>query len=200
MSTMYAISEDLLALNQLLDSLVDENGDPRGPTDEELETMKKWFDVSMNEFNTKFDNYCKFIKNLKISAENIDAERKSYKDELDRLRKRAKASENKANAIQNLLYFAMQKIGITKHKTELFTATEQNTQINIFALQCADLKKVPDEFLKPRELDTSKIKQAIKDGEIIKGEGINETKLYVKVTGEELKDVRWTQGKALVIR
>ena len=74
MAKLYDIAEDLLSLNDLMESLVDENGEPREPTDEEMEEMRKWFEVTQEELQNKFDSYCKFIKNLKLSSENADSE------------------------------------------------------------------------------------------------------------------------------
>ena len=200
--TLYAITEDLKALNKLMEEMVDDEGNPREPTEEELETMKKWFECSQADFEQKFDNYCKFIKNLKIEAEAADGERKAYKGELDRLAKRAKAFENRAKRVNGLLWFAMQNLGMKKYKTALFSAGEQNTQIKIEPLAGSDLKEVPEEFLKPRELDTAAVKDAIKSGLLKQGDGtpLGATKLFYAKTGEELKDVRWAQGTALIIR
>lgn len=200
--TLYAITEDLKALNKLMEEMVDDEGTPREPTEEELETMKKWFECSQADFEQKFDNYCKFIKNLKIEAEAADGERKAYKGELDRLSKRAKAFENRAKSVNGLLWFAMQNLGMKKYKTALFSAGEQNTQIKIEPLAGSDLKEVPEEFLKPRELDTAAVKDAIKSGLLKQGDGtpLGATKLFYAKTGEELKDVRWAQGTALIIR
>ena len=200
--TLYEITGDLKALNQLMEDMVDEEGNPREPTPEELETMQKWFECSSSEFEQKFDNYCKFIKNLKIEAAIADDERKNYKAELDRLSKRSKAFENRAKSINGLLWFSMQNLGMKKYKTALFSAGEQNTQIKIEPLAGSTLKEVPDEFLKPREIDITKIKNAIKDGILKQGNGtpLGETKLFFADTGKELKDIRWAQGTALIIR
>lgn len=200
--TLYEITGDLKALNQLMEDMVDEDGNPREPTEEELATMQKWFECSSADFEKKFDNYCRFIKNLKIEAAVADEERKAYKSELDRLSKRSKAFENRAKSINSLLWFSMQNLGIKKYKTALFSAGEQNTQIKIEPLAGSTLKDVPDEFLKPREIDTNAIKAAIKDGTLTQGNGtpLGESKLFFTDTGKELKDIRWAQGTALIIR
>jgi len=56
-ATLYEITGDLIELNKLMENLVDENGEPREPTEKELETMKDWFTETYDEFKTKFDNY-----------------------------------------------------------------------------------------------------------------------------------------------
>lgn len=200
--TLYEISSDMLALKNLLENMVDDEGNPREPTEDELQTMQKWFEDSLSDFEKKFDNYCKFIKNLKMEAAIAEEERKTYKAELERLSKRSKAFENKAKSVNNLLWWSMQRLNMKNYKTALFSAKEQNTQISINPLAGSSLKEVPEEFLKPRELNVTAIKEAIKDGTLKQGNGtpLGETKLYFVTTGEELKDVRWTQGTALIIR
>lgn len=200
--TLYEITGDLKALDQLLEQMVDDDGNPREPTDEEYETMKKWFECSNAEFEHKFDSYCKFIKNLKLEAQVADEERKAYKGELERLSKRSTAFENRAKSVNGLLWFCMQRLGMKEFKTAIFSAKEQNTQIKIETVSGAKLKEVPEEFLKPRELNSTAIKEAIKDGRLRKGNGtpLGETKLFFADSGEELKDVRWLQGTALIIR
>ncbi len=201
MPSLYEITGDLKSLNQLMENMVDEDGNPREPNEEELETMKEWFTCSIADFEKKFDNYCRFIKNLKIEATVADEERKAYKSEIDRLSKRSKAFENRAKSVQGLMQFCMDSLKLKKYKTALFSAGMQNTQISIRPVEGSRLEKVPDEYLKPRELDTTAIKNAIKDGLLKQGNGtpLGETKLFFK-DGTELKDVRWTQGETLVIR
>lgn len=201
MPSLYEITGDLKSLNQLMESMVDEDGNPREPNEEELETMKEWFTCSIADFEQKFDNYCRFIKNLKIEATVADEEHKAYKSEIDRLSKRSKAFENRAKSVQGLMQFCMDSLKLKKYKTALFSAGMQNTQISIRPVEGSRLEKVPDEYLKPRELDTTAIKNAIKDGLLKQGNGtpLGETKLFFK-DGTELKDVRWTRGETLVIR
>ena len=204
MGTLYQITADMEAVENLLEGLVDENGDPREPTPEEEETLKGWFLVTAEEFKNKFDSYCRFIKNLKISAKNADDERKNYKEELDRLAKRAKASENKAKTMNGILRFCMERLGLQKFKSDFFSAGIQNTQLQIHTLVGDKLESVPEEFLKPREIDTTAVKQAIKDGilEVLENQKnpLNNGKIAIKKTGEIIKGLWAAQGTALVIR
>ena len=114
MSTLYEISEDLRAVQDLLDACVDEDGNPREPTEEEKAFIKECFMCSSMDFENKFDSYCKFIKNYKLRAENADNERKTYKEELDRLSKRSKAFANRAKSLQEFLQFNMENSVIFK--------------------------------------------------------------------------------------
>lgn len=204
--TMYEISHDLIALNELLDSLVDDEGNPREPTEDEQKTMAEWFQMSCDEFKSKFDSYCRFIKNQKIAADVVEGERKAFKDEMDRLSKRAKAYANRAKNLTDLLRWNMTSIGANKFKTELFSATVQEGQVSIGALNGSSLKNVPEEYLKPRELDTTKIKQAIKDGILVLGKDIEghtplqETKIFDAQSQKEIPDIFWSKTPFLVIR
>ena len=204
--TLYEITGDILALNNLLESLVDENGEPRGMTPEEMETAQKWFDLAESDFKKKFDNICKFIKNLKLSAEQAEAERKLYADELARLSRRAKAFEARAKGVQSLLWWCMSRLGLNKagYKTDLFSAKEQNTQKQIATTSLYDWHKIPEQYLKTPELDTVAIKQALKDGELYQKDGeADYGKLFFAVgAGKDtvLDGVSCLQGCALVIR
>ena len=200
--TMYEITGDLIELNKLMDDIVDENGEPREPTEAELETMRDWFKTSEAEFKEKFDNYCKFIKNLQIEASVATAEKEAHKKEMDRLSKRSKAMENRAVTVKNLLWWSMDKLGLSKEgfKTSLFSAKEQNTKGSIVELTTYDYRKIPEEFLKQPELDKTAITQALKDGELIQKEGQeNYGKIFLR-NGEVLEGLSYVQGKALYIR
>lgn len=200
--TMYEITGDLIELNKLMDDIVDENGEPREPTEAELETMRDWFKTSEAEFKEKFDNYCKFIKNLQIEASVATAEKEAHKKEMDRLSKRSKAMENRAATVKNLLWWSMDKLGLSKEgfKTSLFSAKEQNTKGSIVELTTYDYRKIPEEFLKQPELDKTAISQALKDGELIQKEGQeNYGKIFLR-NGEVLEGLSYVQGKALYIR
>lgn len=201
MASLYAITDDLSAISKLFENAVDENGDPRDLTETEMEYLQECFSTSYEEFQNKFDSYCKLIKNFKIHAENVEAERKSYADELQRLSKRSKAFANNAERLQAALRYCMDSLGEKKFKSELFTAGIQNTQVKVAALAGDNLAGIPEEFLKPRELDTTKIKAAIKDGRLswVDKAGLDYGKIF-DAEGNQIKGIYAAQGTALVIR
>lgn len=184
-ATLYEITGDLIELNKLMENLVDENGEPREPTEKELETMKDWFTETYDGFKAKFDNYCKFIKNLQLSAANAEAEKNNFKAENSRLTKRAAAYENRAKAVRNLLRWGMERLNLQKFKNDVFTANIQNMggkviKIAITATQ-KDLSALPEKYLKPREVDTKAILQDLKDGVLEERDGIqNYSKVFIK--------------------
>lgn len=184
-ATLYEITGDLISLNKLMENLVDENGEPREPTAEEFENMKNWFTESYDGFKSKFNNFCKFIKNLQLSAANAEAEKQNFKAEISRLTKRATAYENRAKAVRNLLRWGMERLHLQNFKNDVFTANIQNMggkviKIAITATQ-KDISALPEKYLKPREVDTKAILQDLKDGALEERDGIqNYSKVFVK--------------------
>ena len=202
-ATLYEITGDLIELNKLMENLVDENGEPREPTEEEFETMKDWFTETYDGFKAKFDNYCKFIKNLQLSAANAEAEKNNFKAENSRLTKRAAAYENRAKAVRNLLRWGMERLNLQKFKSDVFTANIQNMsgkviKIAITATQ-KDLSALPEKYLKPREVDTKAILQDLKDGVLEERDGIqNYSKVFIK-NGDALPCIHVYQPTGLKI-
>jgi hypothetical protein len=188
---MYEIVSDIKAIEILVESLVDEDGNRREPTEEEKETILKWIGESENAFYAKADNICKFVKNLQIEANIADAERKAHKDELDRLSRTANARENKARAVKGILHYAMDRLNLKKYKSALFSL---NIQATAKTARMMSGKEVPLEYAKPNELDSSKVKEALKDGSLIEKEGV----LYT-IRGENT-GIAYLGGETLVIR
>lgn len=189
---LYEISSDLVAVQELFESAVDENGEPRPLTEEEENFLKSCFNDSQEQFEAKFDSYGKFMANLKAQAEEAEGAKKAMKSEIDRLNARAKAFSNRRESVKNYLYFNMKSIGIDKFKSSLFSAGIQATQLGV--TQNGSISKIPEEFLKPRELNTTAIKAAIKDGKI---KVIDGDLFY---NGEQLNGVKAEKGETLVVR
>ena len=189
---MYEITSDLAAIDELFNSAVDENGEPRPLTPEEEEFLKNELTCSSEQFAGKFDSYCGYMADLKRQSEEADGKRKSWKSEIDRLSARSKAFLNRRDSMKNYLFFNMKSLGIEKYKTSLFSAGVQATPLSV--TNNGKLKNIPEEFLKPRELNTTAIKDAIKDGSIKVIDG----DLYFN--GEQLDGVRAEKGETLVIR
>lgn len=109
------------------------------------------------EKDTKVENICLLIKNLKSDAT-------AYKTEKDAFEKKRKAAENKADRltayVQYILAgekFKSSKVSVSYRKSE--------------QIECADMLMVDPDYLrfKEPELDKKKIKDAIKAGIEVKG-------------------------------
>ena len=201
MAALYEITGDILNIYALLDSLVDDNGEPREPTEAELETMKQWMAENIDDFKKKFDNCCRLIKNLRLAADNAEAAKKNFKAEGTRLTRRHKALENRARSVQELLRWNMERIALDKFKSDCFSANIQNIGGKVVSVaSTVDTAEIPELYLKPREVDTAAILQDLKDGILEERDGIEKrTKVFVK-GGGILPFIHVTQPSALVIR
>ena len=202
--TLYKITDDILEFDKLLNDIVDEDGNPRKPTDEEMKTLEAWCDQNLENFTNKIDSYCRYIRNLELAAKNTKSEYDNFKDEVNRLSKRKTAYENKARTVKGLLWYCLQRLGLDGYKTDYFSIKEQNTRPSVTIAVNADLSLVPDKYLKPREIDCTAIIDGIKAGELVQSDDpLHRGKIYtVGADGEpvEIKGVFCLSGKALYIR
>lgn len=201
MASLYSITNDIDAVLRLFESAVDDEGNPRDLTEKEQAYLCREMTKSVDDAAVKLENYGKLYKNFLLKADNVDSERKNFKAEMDRLSKRAKAYTNKAESLKNGIRYFMDTCKEKKVETETFTFNIQNTQLKVSALEGDTLKNVPECFLKPRELDSMSIKNAMKNGDLVQGKAgtIDEFSLFDR-EGKRLEGVRVQQGTALVIR
>ena len=203
--TIYEVISDCTALNSLLQGETDpETGELRELSAEEVNQFKAWIDETGNNLETKMNNIYKAVSNKRAEAEIAEAERKALKDEIDRLSKRAQAKENEANRIKALFAFALERLGMKKFKTALFSVGWQNTK------KCArpadgvfNPDNIPVEYLK-RELSSVAINQAIEEGRLYEKDNpaYRGTLFYIdeNATEQVLKGVNYLGGETLVIR
>lgn len=99
----------------------------------------------------KADNYAKLIKNQ-------ESDSKGIAEEIKRLQTRKQAIDNNVKNMKLSLQNAMNEIGKTKFKTELFSF---NIQKNPVKVDIVDEDLIPDEFKKIKiEYDKTAIKKA----------------------------------------
>lgn len=99
----------------------------------------------------KADNYAKLIKNQ-------ESDSKGIAEEIKRLQARKQAIDNNVKNMKLSLQNAMNEIGKTKFKTELFSFNIQNNPVRVDIVN-EDL--IPDEFKKIKiEYDKTAIKKA----------------------------------------
>lgn len=114
-------------------------------------------DALQLEKDTKVENICLLIKNLRSDAE-------AYKNEKNSFEQKRKAAENKADRltayVQYILAgdkFKSSKVNVSYRKSE--------------QIECVDMLMVDPDYLrfKEPELDKKKIKDALKQGVEVKG-------------------------------
>lgn len=124
-------------------------------------------------FDQKAENYCRLIRNLEADAE-------GFKVEKDRLAKKQKTIENRIAEIKKYLKYESGKIievGASR-KVGLFNISiRQNPE----ALEVDSQESIPDIYFENiRVLVQGKLKDALKNGEIIEGAKlVRETSLRI---------------------
>lgn len=191
--TLYEITAEAVEIEELFENAVDENGEPRELTQEEKETLNKWILANEETFKEKFDGYGKLIENLLIQSQIAKATRDTLKGELDRLTKRAKTAENRAEQLKNSLLWAMKTMKIDSVKTALFSAKVGLSRGSVNTDE-ADPNSLPLEFIK-KEVSKSAIQDALKNGKLTK----TESGMILK-NGEILEGLRFEQKETLTIR
>lgn len=109
------------------------------------------------EKETKIENICLWIKNLRADAE-------AYKAEENNFKARRQAAEKKADKLQGYIQHILTG---EKFKTTRVSVSYRKST----AVECPDISLVDDDYLtyKAPELNKTKIKEAIKAGIKVKG-------------------------------
>jgi outer membrane murein-binding lipoprotein Lpp len=113
--TLFDITNDLQALDDLLSEM---DGDV-SEGDAEV-AIDKWLTQLGEERDNKLNAYAYLIKSL-------DAQTDALKSEMDRLRARRNATENKIAKLKERLQFHLETSGTEKIKTDLFTFAVQKS-------------------------------------------------------------------------
>ncbi len=106
------------------------------------------------DMDTKADSYAKIIKSMEGDAGQID-------EEIKRLQNRKASISKRKEWMKSKLFDTMKATGRTKFKTALFSYSIQKNG----GAEPVDLMGVvPDEWLKPGEPDTKRIREWLKAG------------------------------------
>ena len=170
MPTLYDITEDLIALDELLESV---DGDI---TDEAVESaITEWFKELGDNLETKVDNYAQFIIELKARA----AVRKA---EASRLTARAKVGLNNADSLIKRMKEAFIAMDMKKLETKRFCVSVAKNG----GLCPLDIHgDVPKEYTKSTVVvsnDTEKIREVLGSGKELEFATLQErgTRLAIK--------------------
>ena len=152
--SLYEIDSRIKGIIDGLYDSVDENGEVGEVDLTELLQLQE-------DRKTKLENIALYIKNL-------DAEAKAIKEEEEKLTKRRKSIENKADRLRALIIASMKEAGDDKLETARCKAKiKDNEQTEII-----DLEQIPEEFISiktEKKPDKTAIKKAIKAGQTVAG-------------------------------
>lgn len=120
------------------------------------------------KIEVKLENYAKLIRNL-------EADNTAYKTEEERLKKKRETNTKKIDWLKHNAQTAMEAIGVTKIKGELFTLSVQNSKESV----------IVDEASLPKKYWVKKVTEApdkkglydlLKEGKKVKGASLQENR------------------------
>lgn len=172
---LYEIAKDVQALDDLIEStLFDESGAPREPTDEENKTIMAMICENEDAFKAKAENVCKYRANL--LADSV-----AYKAEEERLAKRRKTADRKAERLRIYLDIALDMIGSDKLEAGVFRLRRQKNPPRVVVVR-EDLidakyfRVIPE----TREVNKSDIKKDFDVGEYPWGSIVQDKSLRIE--------------------
>jgi hypothetical protein len=159
MSTLYEIATDIQVIDDLIESsMIDAEGNPRDPTEEEKAAILEMIAESESAFRGKAERICQFRANLMGDAE-------MFKVEEARLVRRRLVKEHKAAALKMYLDLAMTKIKSDKLEVGVFRLRMQKNTPSVTIINQAEL---PEDYIRVvpeiREPNKVKIKQDFEIG------------------------------------
>ena len=130
MSKLYELTTDLLTLQELLESPLD---------DEEI--LKDTLEAVQGEYELKLEAYCKVIKNL-------EADMDALKNEAKRLTDKRKTLEANVDRLKKAMFDSMKATGTEKVKGQLFTVAIQKNGGKLPVVVDVPTEDLPDELVK----------------------------------------------------
>ena len=132
MSRLYEITGNILTLQELLESPID---------DEDI--LKDTLEAVQGEYEVKLESYCKVIKNIETDIE-------AFKIEAKRLSEKAKMLEANRDRLKKAMFDSMKATNTTKVKGQIFTVAIQKNggKLPVIVADNVDLSKLPDELVK----------------------------------------------------
>ena len=112
----------------------------------------------VDDTKDKFENCCKYIRNVDADIEGIDAE-------IKRLQAKKKSLTNGKDRLKALMLRVLQKMGEKKLPCGTFTVSRQNNPESI-VLDEQYIENIPERYLKPKdpEIDRTAMKDVLKNG------------------------------------
>ena len=153
MASLYEISAEYAAYLEAYESASCE--------EEAAEILQSLVDIH-GSLEEKAENYAKLIKN-------VEADAKAYKDESDRLDKKAKVAKNFAERLKGAMLDAMK---LTDTKEIPTSIGKWKTQLNPMSCDVTDPDKVPERFhvKQPDKIDkAAMIREHKATGEMFEG-------------------------------
>lgn len=121
------------------------------------------FNNLIDDTKDKFENCCKYIKNVDADIAGINAE-------IKRLQAKKNSLTNSKDRLKALMMRVLVKMGEKKLPCGIFTVSRQNNPEKVI-LDEQNIKNIPEKYYKYKdpEIDCTKIKEDLKNGIILNG-------------------------------
>ena len=154
MSRLYDITGNILALQELLESPIE---------DENI--LKDTLEAVQGEYEAKIESYCKVIRN-------IEADIEAFETEAKRLSKKAKMLENNRDRLKKAMFDSMKATNTTKVKGQIFTIAIQRNggKLPVIMADGTTTDNLPDNLVivtKTPALDS--IRELLEAGKVVEG-------------------------------
>lgn len=140
---------------------------------EEVNFLDEEFEEIKNDFEDKFEDLCKIIKN-------IQGDVKVYADEITRLQDKKKRCEDAIDRIKKEIEIGLNASGKDRMKGKLFTISMRNNAPQL--PKDLTIENVPDEYIVQQEpkIDRVNLLKAVKTGEVDGIELVKKKSLQIK--------------------
>jgi hypothetical protein len=106
------------------------------------EALEKALDSAEGEIEEKLEKIGHVFQNLKQESDLLNAERKAFVEEADRLRAQVSVRTARIASLKAYVAKSLEAMGISKQKTETFSFWIQSTD----SVEEVDITKVPDKY------------------------------------------------------
>ena len=166
MTTLYDLGENL---NLVVEQVQDLLNDGIDPSDERVQELLEKMVAHEDEWETKAVNVAKFLNQLSLDEQQVDAE-------IERLTKKKKSLSNAYSSLHDLLLWQMQNFGKDEIKNPLINIKVRENPLSVVV---KDEKAVPMQFKTEKTTVTvnkNAIKLAMKEDAELKIDGIELTR------------------------
>ena len=130
MSSLYEVTGNILALQEMLESPID---------DEDI--LKDTLEAVQGEYEAKIESYCKVIRNIEADIEAIKTETK-------RLSEKKKVLENNIDRLKKAMFDSMKATNTNKVKGQIFTVAIQRNGGKLPVIVDVETSELPDDLVK----------------------------------------------------
>lgn len=130
MSSLYEVTGNILALQEMLESPID---------DEQI--LKDTLEAVQGEYEAKIESYCKVIRN-------IEADIEAFKIEAKRLNEKAKMLEGNRDRLKKAMFESMKATNTPKVKAGVFAVAIQKNGGKLPVIVDVETEYLPKELVK----------------------------------------------------